>query len=227
MSRHGRAFGAMLQRDLKLALQRRADVFLPLAFFVLVVSLFPIAISPAPATLEKIAPGVIWIACLLAVLLSLQGLLRTDFEDGSMQQLLLSPCPGPLLAGARIIAQWCIIGLPLVMMGTALGVLLYLDAHTIGVLFLSLLLGVPYLNTVGMIGVALTLGIRQAGALLVVLTLPLYVPALIFGSHAISAAAAQQPYQGQLLWLAALLTLALTLSPFIIDYALRVVVGQR
>ena len=227
MSMHGGALLAMLRRDLRIAWRRRGDIFLPLAFLVLVVSLFPIAVSPAPETLRAIGPGVIWTVCLLAMLLSLQSLFRTDFEDGSMEQILLSPCPGPLLAGARIAAQWCITGLPLVILGAALGFLFHLEARAVGVLSVSLLLGVPYLNAVGMIGVALTVGIRQASALLALLALPLYVPALIFGSHAVSAAAAQQSCRGPLLWLGALLALALSLSPFVIDYALRVSGSQR
>ncbi len=220
-------FAAMLVRDLKVAYRQRADTFLPLIFFVIVASLFPLAISPEPLVLQKIGPGVIWVASLLAVLLSLQSLYRADFQDGSIEQMLLSPYPRALLIAARIIAQWCVTGLPLIVMAPVLGFLLHLDIQVIKVLFISLLLGVPYLNMVGTIGVALTIGIRQAGALLSLLVLPLYVPVLIFGSHAVTAAANQQPYQGQLLWLAGLLALAATLSPFVIGFALRLSCGYR
>ena len=166
-------FVAMLTRDLRIALRQRAEIMLPVIFFVVVVSLFPLAITPDPTVLKNIAPGVIWIAALLSILLSLQNLFRSDFNDGSMEQILLSPFPGSLLILARIIAQWCITGLPLIIISPLLGLLLHLDTHVISVLFISLLLGVPYLNMVGAIGVALTIGLRQAGALLSLLVLPL------------------------------------------------------
>ena len=220
-------FAAMLVRDLKIAYRQRAETFLPLIFFVVVATLFPLAISPEPMVLKKIGPGLVWVASLLSVLLSLQSLFRTDFQDGSIEQMLLSPSPAALLISARIIAQWCVTGLPLIIMAPVLGFLLHLDIHVIKVLFISLLLGVPYLNMVGTIGVALTIGIRQAGALLSLLVLPLYIPVLIFGSHAVTAAANQQPYHGQLLWLAGLLALATTLSPFVIGFALRLSCGYR
>ncbi len=206
-------FIAMLFRDLRIAFRQRAEIMLPVIFFVVVVSLFPLAISPDPTVLKSIGPGVIWIAALLSILLSLQSLFRSDFSDGSMEQILLSPFPGSLLMLARIVAQWCVTGLPLIIISPLLGLLLHLDAHVIWVLFISLLLGVPYLNMVGAIGVALTIGLRQAGALLSLLVLPLYVPVLIFGSNAVISASNDLPYNGQLLWLAALLVIATTLSP--------------
>ena len=171
-------FAALLVRDLKIACRHRAEAILPLIFFVIVASLFPLAVSPDPEVLKKIGPGVIWVAGLLSVLLSLQSLFRTDFQDGSIEQMLLSPYPTTLLITARLIAQWCVTGLPLIVVAPLLGFLLHLDSQVIKVLFISLLLGVPYLNMVGTIGVALTVGIRQAGALLSLLVLPLYVPAL-------------------------------------------------
>ena len=220
-------FTALLVRDLKIVCRNRAEAILPLIFFVIVASLFPLAVSPNPEVLKKIAPGVIWVASLLSVLLSLPNLFRTDFEDGSIEQILLSPQPTTLLISARLIAQWCVTGLPLIVIAPLLGLLLHLDSQVTKVLFLSLLLGVPYLSMVGTIGVALTIGIRQAGALLSLLVLPLYVPALIFGSHAVIAAANQQPYYGQLLWLAALLALATTLSPFVIGFAIKLSCAYR
>jgi len=220
-------FLAMLVRDLRIAFRHRAEIMLPVIFFVVVVSLFPLAISPDPEVLSSIGPGVIWVAALLSVLLSLQSLFRSDYNDGSMEQILLSPYPGSLLMLARIIAQWCVTGLPLIIISPLLGLLLHLHAEVIWVLFISLLLGVPYLNMVGAIGVSLTIGLRQAGALLSLLVLPLYVPALIFGSNAVISAANDLPYNGQLLWLAALLVMATTLSPFIISYALRVSCSYR
>ena len=144
-----------------------------------------------------------------------------------MEQILLSPFPGSLLFLAKILAQWCVTGLPLVLISPLLGLLLYLETHVIYVLFISLLMGVPYLNMVGAIGVALTIGLKQAGALLSLLVLPLYVPVLIFGSNAVISAANDLPYNGQLLWLAALLVLATTLSPFVINFTLKVSCSYR
>jgi len=217
----------MLFRDLRIAFRQRAEIMLPVIFFVVIVSLFPLAISPDPAVLKNIGPGIIWVAALLSILLSLQNLFRSDFSDGSMEQILLSPFPGSLLFLAKILAQWCVTGLPLVLISPLLGLLLYLETHVICVLFISLLMGVPYLNMIGAIGVALTIGLKQAGALLSLLVLPLYVPVLIFGSNAVISAANDLPYNGQLLWLAALLVLATTLSPFVINFALRVSCSYR
>lgn len=217
----------MLFRDLRIAFRQRAELMLPVIFFVVTVSLFPLAISPDPAVLKKIGPGIIWVAALLSILLSLQNLFRSDFSDGSMEQILLSPFPGSLLFLAKILAQWCVTGLPLVLISPLLGLLLYLETHVIYVLFISLLMGVPYLNMVGAIGVALTIGLKQAGALLSLLVLPLYVPVLIFGSNAVISAANDLPYNGQLLWLAALLVLATTLSPFVINFTLKVSCSYR
>lgn len=224
---YSNAFMAMLIRDLRIAFRQRSEIMLPVIFFVVVISLFPLAISPEPEVLSRIGPGIIWVAALLSVLLSLQSLFRSDYSDGSMEQILLSPYPGSLLVLARIMAQWCVTGLPLILISPLLGLLLHLEAHVIKVLFISLLLGVPYLNMVGTIGVALTIGLRQAGALLSLLVLPLYVPVLIFGSNAVISAANDLPYNGQLLWLGALLVLATTLSPFVISAALRISCSYR
>ena len=218
---------AMLIRDLRIAFRQRAEIMLPVIFFVVVVSLFPLAISPDPAVLENIGPGVIWVAALLSVLMSLQNLFRSDFDDGAIEQILLSPYPGALLVLARVLAQWCVTGLPLILISPLLGLLLHLDFHVIKVLFVSLLLGVPYLSMVGAIGVALTVGLRQAGALLSLLVLPLYVPVLIFGSNAVVSAAKDMSYNGQLLWLSALLVIATTLGPFVISSALKVSCSYR
>jgi heme exporter protein B len=221
------AFIEMLMRDLRIAFRQRAELILPVLFFVVVVSMFPLAISPDPTILKTIGPGVIWVAALLAVLMSLQNLFRSDFDDGSIEQILLSPYPGSILVLARILAQWCVTALPLILVTPLLGLLLHLEFHVIKVLFVSLLLGVPYLSVVGAIGVALTIGIRQAGALLSLLVLPLYVPVLIFGSNAVVSAAKDLPYNAQLLWLSALLVLATTLGPKIIHSALKVSCSYR
>jgi heme exporter protein B len=221
------AFMEMLLRDLRIAFRQRAELILPVLFFVVVVSMFPLAISPDPVILKNIGPGVIWVAALLSVLMSLQNLFRSDFDDGSIEQILLSPYPGSILVLARILAQWCVTALPLILVSPLLGLLLHLEFHVIKVLFVSLLLGVPYLSVVGAIGVALTIGIRQAGALLSLLVLPLYVPVLIFGSNAVVSAAKNLPYNAQLLWLSALLVLATTLGPKVIHSALKVSCSYR
>ncbi len=221
------AFSAMLIHDLLISFRQRSEIMLPVLFFIVVVSLFPLAISPDPVVLKNIGPGVIWIAALLSILLSLQNIFRSDFDDGFMDQILLSPYPAPLIVLARLLAQWCAIGLPLILVSPLLGVLLHFDSSVILVLFISLLLGIPCLNMVGAIGAALTTGLRQASALLSLLVLPLYVPVLIFGSNAVIFASKNLPYNGQLLWLAAFLVLSLTLAPIVISASLRVSCNYR
>ena len=217
-----RAFIAVTRRDLLLAGRRRSEVVNPLLFTVIVISLFPLAISPAPETLRLIAPGIIWVVALLSVLLTLESMFRGDFDDGSLEQLLVSPHPLSLLVGAKVTAHWLVTGLPLILVSPLLGALTHLDAATIGVLAASLALGTPVLSFVGAIGVALTVGLRRGGALLSLLVLPLYIPVLIFGTNAVSAAMDGLPFNGQLLMLAAFLLLSLALAPFAAAASLRI-----
>lgn len=217
---HG--FAVVVRRDLLLAVRRSSDVLQPPLFFVVVVSLFPFAVGAEPNLLARIAPGIIWVAALLATLLSLDGLFRSDFDDGTLEQMLLSPQPLPVLTLAKITAHWLITGLPLIVTAPLLGVLLSLPDEAMGVLVLTLMLGTPVLSLVGAIGIALTVGLRRGGALLALLVLPLYVPVLIFGAQAVSAASIGLPVSGQLYMMGALLALAVSLAPLATAAALRV-----
>lgn len=215
-------FLTILKRDLLIALRHRDDIINPLLFFVIVVSLFPLGIGPASNTLMKIAPGVIWVAALLSTLLSLERLFKNDHSDGSLEQMLLSPCPTFILVLAKITAHWLITGLPLIIIAPFLGVLLNLHQESYVALMLTLLLGTPVLSLLGAIGVALTVGLKKGGVLLSLLVLPLYIPVLIFATSAIDAASMNLPYNGQLAIIAALFFGSLTLAPFAVGSALKV-----
>lgn len=215
-------FVVLLRRDLLLGFRHRSELANPLLFFVLVVSLFPLGVGPELDLLRKLAPGVIWVAALLATLLSLDAIFRSDFEDGALEQLLVSARPLPVLVLAKVLAHWLVTGLPLLLIAPLLGVLLALPGGALGALLLTLALGTPVLSLVGAIGVALTVGLRKGGALLSLLVLPLYIPVLIFGANAVATAASGLPITGQLYVLAALLVLALTLAPFAAAAALRI-----
>ncbi|OUS25890.1 heme exporter protein CcmB [Thalassotalea sp. 42_200_T64] len=216
------AFFTILKRDLTIALRHRDDIINPLLFFIIVVSLFPLGIGPVSNTLMKIAPGVIWVAALLATLLSLERLFKNDHADGSLEQLLLSPCPTFILVLAKILAHWLITGLPLIIIAPLLGVLLNLHQDSYTALMLTLLLGTPVLSLLGAIGVALTVGLKKGGMLLSLLVLPLYIPVLIFATSAIDAASMNLPYNGQLAIIAAIFFGSLTLAPFAVGSALKV-----
>jgi heme exporter protein B len=220
-----KACGALLRRDLLLAVRHRGELANPLLFFVLVTSLFPLGLTPDPQTLRNIAPGVIWVSALLAALLSLERVFRSDFEDGSLEQLLLTPHPGAALVLAKVLAHWLISGAPLVAIAPLLGVILHLPAQAMGALAASLLLGTPILSLVGAIGVALTVGLRRGGVLLTLLVLPLYIPVLIFAAGAVANAALGAPHAAPLYFLGALLALALTLAPPATAAALRIGMG--
>jgi len=222
MSTSSTVFFSILKRDLILAYRHRSELINPLLFFIIVVSLFPLAISPESKELRMIAPGVIWVAALLAAMLSLDNLFRSDFEDGSLEQLALTTHALPLLVLAKVCAHWLVTGLPLILLAPLLGVLLFLPAESMLTLVLTLTLGTPILSLVGAIGVALTVGLRRGGILLSLLVLPLYIPVLIFASNAVTVAGSGFPVAGQLYFLAALLTLSLTLSPFATAAALRI-----
>jgi heme exporter protein B len=217
-----RAFLILIRRDLMLAVRHRAEMANPILFFVLVTSLFPLGIGANPALLQAVAPGVIWVAALLAALLSIENVFRSDFEDGSLEQYLLSSHPVSVLVLAKITAHWLTTGLPLLLISPLLGILLGLPVDAIKVLFITLLLGTPVLSLIGAVGVALTVGLRKGGMILSLLVLPLYIPVLIFASSAVDTAAAGLPVTAHLSLIAALLLLALSLSPFATAAALRV-----
>jgi len=217
-----RAFVALARRDLTVAFRRRAEMANPLLFFVLVVTLFPLGVGAESNLLAKIAPGVVWVAALLAALLSLDGIFRPDFEDGTLEQLVLSAHPVPILVLAKVTAHWLITGLPLLLVAPLLALFLGLPESAMGALLASLLLGTPVLSLVGSIGVALTVGLRKGGMLLSLLVLPLYVPVLIFGASAVNAASMSLPTAAQMYIMAAFLALAASLAPIATGAALKV-----
>lgn len=178
---------SVIARDLQLAMRRQADIVSALFFFVIVVSLFPLGIGPETDLLRKLAPGVLWVAALLATMLSLPRLFADDHRDGTLEQLALSPYPLGLIVTGKTIAHWLVSGLPLALIAPILGVQFDLAADALWVLTLTILIGTPALSGIGAIGAALTLGLRGGGVLLSLLVLPLYIPVLIFGAGAVEA----------------------------------------
>lgn len=219
------AFWAIIRRDLLLAFRRRAEMANPLLFFVLVVTLFPLAVGAQPNLLQAMAPGVIWVSALLAALLSLDGLFRSDFEDGSLEQLLLSPHPLSVLVLGKIIGHWLVTGLPLLLIAPLLALFLGLPEKAMPTLWLTLILATPMLSLIGAIGVALTVGLRRGGMILSLLVLPLYIPVLIFASSAVDRAASGLPATAQINILLAMLLLALVLTPLPTAAALKMSVN--
>ncbi|MDP2070081.1 MAG: heme exporter protein CcmB [Methylotenera sp.] len=212
----------VLRRDLLLAFRRRSDVATTLFFFLIVSSLFPLGIGPEPAVLSSIAPGVLWVAALLAGMLSLTRLFAADFADGSLEQMLLAPQPLALLVLAKIFAHWLICGLPVVLLAPIIGLQYALPNDALLVLVFALLLGTPALSLIGAIGAALTLGVRGSGLLVALLVLPLYIPVLIFGAGAVAASQHGMSSQAHLSLLAACSLLALVLAPMATAAALRI-----
>lgn len=216
-----RAFLRLTGRDLRLALRQRADAALVVLFFVLTAALFPFAVGPEPNMLARMAPGVIWVTALLAVLLSLERLFLADHEDGSLELLALSSVPLELVVLAKALAHWLTTGLPLLLAAPLLGLLYAMDAAAMPMLVLTLALGTPSLSLIGAIGAALTLGARRGGVLIPLLVLPLYVPVLVFGVSAIDAALFGLQMRPPLLILGALFLLSLGLTPLAAAAALR------
>ncbi len=212
----------IVRRDMLLVMRRKSEVLTALFFFVIVTSLFPLGIGPEPALLRKIAPGVLWVAALLATMLGLQRMFAADHADGTLEQMALSPTPLVVLVAGKIVAHWLVSGLPLVLIAPVLGLQFDLDASALAVLMLALLLGTPLLSFIGAIGAALTLGVRGGGVLVSLLVLPLYVPALIFGAGAVDAHIAGLGADAQLSLLAALLVLAGFFAPWAATAALRI-----
>jgi len=212
----------MLRRDLLLASRRRSDAAAPVLFFVIVASLFPLGLGPEPELLRRIGPGVLWVGALLATMLSAARLFASDYEDGTLEQMALSPEPLAALVYGKLAAHWLVTGLPLIVAAPLLGLQYGLPADTIAMLALSLALGTPVLSLVGAIGAALTLGVRGGGMLTALLVLPLYVPALIFGAGAVEAGAAGTGAEAHLSLLGACLALAAFFAPWAITAALRI-----
>ena len=216
------AFAAVYTRDLRLALRRRVEALLPVVFFVVAVSLFPVGVGPEPQTLRVIAAGVVWVCALLASMLSVANLYALDHADGSLEQMLLSGHPPTLIAAAKAAAHWTITGAPLVIAATVIGLLLDMSPAALATLVAALLLGTPILSLLGGVGAALTLGLRSAGVLLILLILPLTIPALIFGSGAVGAVDSGISASGHFSLLGALLIFTALVAPLATAVALRI-----
>ncbi len=213
---------ASLKRQLLLAFRRPSEIFNPILFFFVVVALFPLGIGPDPKQLALFAPGILWIIALLATLMAADGLFQSDFDDGSLEQLILAP--QPLFASSLIYAlgHWIITGLPLSLLAPVFAIMLQLPAQAMSTLFVSMLLGTGVLSLLGSIGAALTVSLKRGGMLISLIILPLYVPVLILGSGAVQFAVQGNDASPQLLLLGGMLSLAFALAPFAIAAGLRI-----
>ena len=217
-----RIFVCVLRRDLVLAYRRRSDVLTTLFFFVIVVSLFPLVVGPEPNLLRVMAPGILWVAALLASMLSLGRMFSMDYLDGTLEQMLISAEPLGMIVLGKIVAHWLVSGLPLVLIAPVLGLQFDLPQEQLAVLVLSLLIGTPILSLIGSIGAALTLGLRGGGVLVSLLVLPLYIPVLIFGAGSVGAEAAGLGAGSHVMLLGAGLVLAAVLAPWATAAGLRI-----
>ena len=211
-----------LKRDLKMALRNPSSFLNPLLFFVISISLFPIAISPESQTLSNIAPGIIWVTVMLSALLSLNSLFHFDYENGILEQMVISHHSLALILLAKTTAHWILTGLPIILLSPLVGTVLFLDYESILILMLTLLIATPCLSLIGAIGASLIVGIKNSGMLLSLLVLPLYVPILIFGTSAVSQTQFNLPINGQIYFLSFMLVLSLITAPFISAYSLRI-----
>lgn len=217
-----KALNCIIRRDLLLAFRRRSDVLTTLFFFVIVATLFPLGVGPEAALLRTMAPGILWVAALLASMLALGRLFALDYEDGTLEQMLLSAEPLTVIVIGKVIAHWLVSGLPLVLLAPLLAVQFDLPRESVAVLFFSLLIGTPVLSLIGSIGAALTLGVRGGGVLISLLVLPLYIPVLIFGAGAVGAEASGLGSSAHLLLLGGVLAGAAALAPWATAASLRV-----
>jgi heme exporter protein B len=218
-------FYAVYCKDLTLAFRQRAEIVNPLLFFLIVITLFPLAIGPEPALLGRIAPGIIWVAALLSTMLGLDKVFRDDFNDGSLEQFIASSYPLPLVVLAKVLAHWTITGLPMVLLAPIFALLMNLDTQLLAATLLTLLIGTPLLSFIGAIGAALTVGLQKGGILMSLLVLPLYIPVLIFATSAIDTSSMLLAYGGQLAILGAMLVVAAVMAPLAISSALKVSVS--
>jgi heme exporter protein B len=212
----------VVRRDLLLAFRRRSDMLVTVFFFIIVVSLFPLGVGPEPELLRVMAPGVLWVAALLASMLALGRLFAIDYADGTLEQLLLLPQPLSIIVMGKVIAHWLVAGLPLVLLAPVMALQFGLPGGSVAVLFYSLLIGTPVLSLVGAIGAALTLGVRGGGVLISLLVLPLYIPVLIFGAGAVGAEASGLGSEAHLFLLGGVLAAAVALAPWASAAALRI-----
>ena len=215
-------FKTILIRDLTLAMRRKTDILSTLFFFIIVLSLFPLGVGAEKAMLQKIAPGVVWVAALLASMLALERLFASDYEDGTLEQMLMSSQSLTIIVFAKMVAHWLLTGLPLVLIAPLVGLQYHLSNAEVGIMMLVLLLGTPILSLLGAIGAALTLGLRGGGVLISLLILPLYIPVLIYGSGAISASAMQGESQAYVMLLGAFLIVSLIFTPWVTAAAVRI-----
>ncbi|MEQ8333466.1 heme exporter protein CcmB [Nisaea sp.] len=220
-----KAFLTLVRRDLSLALRQGSDAAMALMFFVIVVTLFPLAVGPEPGVLERISSGIVWVAALLAAMLSLDRMFQADYDDGSLELMLLTPVPLELLVLAKCLAHWLTTGLPMLLIAPLLGVFMNMQSEAFPVLLASMALGTPVLSLLGGVGAALVLGARRAGTLVALLVLPLAIPLLIFGVSAVEAAVTGQSAKAQLLILGAMLVACLPLAPWATAAALRQAAG--
>ena len=220
-----KAFQATLRRDLLIAYKRKNEVVNPFMFFLIVATLFPIGISPEPDRLSEIAAGVLWISTLLASLLAMDSLYRADYEDGSLEQLLLAPHSLYFMVLAKNLAHWLISGLPVVLISPLIAYMLNLPAESFGTLFVTLLLGTPVLSLLGSIGVAVTVGLGSRGLILAVITLPMSVPVLIAGTMAVQQTLNGASLAGYLAIMGAMLLASISLAPLASAAALRISVN--
>jgi heme exporter protein B len=212
----------LLRRELMLAMRRRGDVLTVLFFFVIVASLFPLGVGPDPKLLRLMGGGVVWVAALLAAMLSLGRMFASDYADGTLEQLVLTPTPPVVWITGKILAHWLVSGVPLILVAPVLGVQFGLSNEALGVLVVSLLLGTPVLSLIGAIGAALTLGLRGGGVLVSLLVLPLYIPVLIFGAGAVDGAMSGLGSEAHLSLLGSILILSFMLTPWAVSAALRI-----
>ena len=212
---------AIVRRDLLLVARQPAEMINPLVFFLLVIALCPLGVSPEAALLSQTAAGVIWVAAMLATLLSLELLFKLDHDDGSLEQLLLAPYPSWSLVLAKVFVHWLVSGLPLILISPLIATMLFLPSHAVPTLMLSLLIGTPTLSLLGAIGAALVTGVRGGGMLLTLLILPLYVPVIIFGASSVAAAAQGMAIGGYMALLAAMFVFALMITPWSAGSALK------
>lgn len=216
-----RIFRHLVMRDLRLALRQGTDVAMVVSFFVITVTLFPLGVGPEPNVLARIAAGVVWVTALLAVMLSLERMFQSDYEDGSVDLLLLTPAPLELVVLAKVAAHWLLTGFPLIVTAPVLAALMNMPGEGYAVLIATMALATPTLSLIGAVGAALTLGARRGGVLISLLVLPLYIPVLIFAVAAVDAAITDLSTRPHMLILGAMLAAALPLAPWAAAAALR------
>lgn len=209
-------------RDLKMALRNPSSFLNPLMFFVISISLFPIAISPEAQTLSSIAPGIIWVITMLSVLLSLNSLFHYDYDSGVLEQMVISHHSLPLILLAKTLAHWMLSGLPIIILSPFLGMALFINTEGIYILVLTLIIATPCLSLIGSIGASLVVGIKNSGMLLSLLILPLFIPILIFATSAVSQSQSNLPIDGQLYFLGFILILSLLITPFLSALSLKI-----